>query len=423
MKPTISIAAARERVRGRHRQSEPAEIKLSREQRDAVADIKRRLANGQESITLGGLAGTGKTTIATRLPGELGLALADVAYSASTGKAASMLNRKLGYKLAKTNHGLIYFPMPFHCEKCPQADDPDARCHDRTCHHCGVEWERRDELEDEPQLVISDEASMVDRHVHRDVLSYGVPVVWIGDHGQLPPVKSEFKLLANPDIRLETVHRQVADSPVLALAMQARAGIALKFGDYGPGTAVTPLSDTELADFIPPDGNWEDWMNLCGKNDTRVDGNRNIRDMLGFRRNQPEPGDRVICLRTNYRAGVYNGQTGTVLDCEAGMESGYPVYGLVVKLDGERELYNGLALAEQFNHEVPRGTAATMSDMPKFLDLFDFAYVFTVHKAQGSEAKHVNLFAMDVGGGDKDSRQRWLYTGISRAQQTVTVIR
>ena len=51
---------------------------------------------------------------------------------------------------------------------------------------------------------------------------------------------------------------------------------------------------------------------------------------------------------------------------------------------------------------------------------FDFGYVLTVHKAQGSQWDDVVLF--DESGAFPENRDRWLYTGVTRAAKRLTVV-
>jgi exodeoxyribonuclease V len=53
-------------------------------------------------------------------------------------------------------------------------------------------------------------------------------------------------------------------------------------------------------------------------------------------------------------------------------------------------------------------------------DEFDFGYVLTVHKSQGSQWDDVVLF--DESGAFQDNRDRWLYTGVTRAAKKLTVV-
>ncbi len=53
-------------------------------------------------------------------------------------------------------------------------------------------------------------------------------------------------------------------------------------------------------------------------------------------------------------------------------------------------------------------------------DEFDFGYALTVHKAQGSQWNSVVLF--DESFAFREHRNRWLYTGITRAAEKLTVV-
>jgi ATP-dependent exoDNAse (exonuclease V) alpha subunit len=51
---------------------------------------------------------------------------------------------------------------------------------------------------------------------------------------------------------------------------------------------------------------------------------------------------------------------------------------------------------------------------------FDYANSVTVHKFEGSEANKVVLFNEWIGK-DREMRQRWLYTGVTRAKEKLVV--
>ncbi len=62
---------------------------------------------------------------------------------------------------------------------------------------------------------------------------------------------------------------------------------------------------------------------------------------------------------------------------------------------------------------------ATWWERAQMVDLleFDYAYAITVHKAQGSEWNRVIIADDQMKAGDKNFRQRWLYTAVTRAKQ------
>lgn len=161
-------------------------------------------------ITLGGYAGTGKTT----LLGQLRTALHEknkklrVSFCSYTGKATRVMKSKLVSNAAlqdqdsiSTIHGLLYTPI---------LDDKENI----------TGWKRKDEVECD--LIIIDEASMIDKEIWNDLLSYHIPIIAVGDHGQLPPIRGTFNVMEHPDLRLEEIHRQAKGNPIIEVSVKAR---------------------------------------------------------------------------------------------------------------------------------------------------------------------------------------------------------
>ena len=61
-------------------------------------------------------------------------------------------------------------------------------------------------------------------------------------------------------------------------------------------------------------------------------------------------------------------------------------------------------------------------DKNTLYDEFVLAYALTVHKSQGSQAKRVILFEERFKAMDDEQWRRWLYTGVTRAQEELYVI-
>ena len=85
---------------------------------------------------------------------------------------------------------------------------------------------------------------------------------------------------------------------------------------------------------------------------------------------------------------------------------------------------------EEFGHKVTKvsvrgecfegGIEGIPWEQRKPYDEFDYGYVLTVHKSQGSQWDDVVLF--DESFAFQDSRARWLYTGITRAAKRLSVV-
>src|SRR5882757_8823828 len=246
----------------------------------AVADwLKARRGGGAPPLfRLFGYAGTGKTTLARHLAEDVD---GKVAFAAFTGKAAHVMRNK-GCGGASTIHSLIYKAL-----------------------ESGEETPNFELWDDAPaskaKLIVIDECSMVDAELGRDLMSFGVPVLVLGDPAQLPPVAGGgFFTEAEPDAMLTEVHRQAQDDPIVRLSMQVRNGERLVPGEYGR-SSVVPRSDFDPQRALETD------QILVGRNVTRRAYNGRLRERRGFADPMPLSGDKLVCLRNNRRKGLFNG--------------------------------------------------------------------------------------------------------------------
>lgn len=395
---------------------------LSDGQRAALSAILKWFGDGgREPFTLGGLAGTGKTTLAGLLP-EVLPARTRIAYVAYTGKAVSVLRSKLPARVGaddvSTIHRRLYQPSV--SKICMLSDllipGQDAtRCpmHLRAADPCPDRQQISFSPVEDPltdyQLVIADEASMIPEQLWHDLTRHGVPVLAIGDHGQLPPVRSSFSLMESPDFRLEEIHRQAAGSPILAVARWAREQGHIPHGWYGENVVKIAPHELGYAGLHPRDSD----MIITGTNATRMYHNAAMRAEHG-RSGPPSEGDVVICLRNNYDQGLFNGQRGIITEVgETDLIKNEPVTELTIGMDGLDTPWTGLVSAAQF--ESPE----TLSTLPRDIALFGYGYALTCHKSQGSQAGKVIVIEESWPTVD---RARWLYTAVTRAEHTLTVV-
>jgi exodeoxyribonuclease-5 len=256
---------------------------------------------------------------------------------------------------------------------------------------------------------VIDECSMVDAELGRDLMSFGVPVLVLGDPAQLPPVAGGgFFTDVEPDAMLTEVHRQAQDSPIVRLSMQVRAGERLAPGEYGKTSVV------RRADFDPARALETDQI-LVGRNATRRAYNARLRERLGFTDPMPVAGDKLVCLRNNRKKGLFNGGLWQVAEKPSTRRQ---VLKLRLRAD---EGAGGKGVKVSVRPECFTGAIEQLDwPMRKKHDEFDYGYVLTVHKAQGSQWDDVVLF--DESFAFPDSRERWLYTGITRAAKRLTVV-
>jgi exodeoxyribonuclease-5 len=372
VRPRVELPAPAEPAK-----SAPSPPVLTDKQLDAIGRLEFGVLDKQVQ-TLGGYAGTGKSTLLA----EMIRRLPRFAVCAYTGKAAQVLRRK-GIHEAATIHSTIYKP---------KGEGKNVRFVRNS----------RDEMFVRGFLV--DEASMVGRDIHEDLLSFDLPIIYFGDHGQLEPVGADgFNLMQQPDVVLEEIHRNAG--------VIARFAEHLRFGndaaswdpagqhrDGEPGV-VDILQPGQLADL---DFNTVDQM-ICAYNKTRVDMNRMIRDAMGMDPAKPQVGDRIMCLQNDREFAVFNGMQGVITDIDHGWgELTFDFYGRSV---GPVRYHKGA-------FDGGKGWRRQKGIVP-----FDYAYCVTCHKAQGDEWDHVLVLEQRC---DLWQHSRWAYTAASRAKKRLS---
>lgn len=411
-------------------------MELDIKQREAVAaccDIVNRV------VAITGPAGTGKTTILKMVYDALIEAGYRVALCAPTGKAAKRIFEATNIE-ASTVHRLLEYSHP---------GDPDPK----TGRACGVSAPRRNRQNPlDYDVVLVDEYAMVNTDVHRailDAIPNGGCIRVFGDDNQLAPIEEDkrlmeepspfLKILANPkfvSVHLDTIFRQGEDSGVLLNANLILRGryptkneqwaqvITEKPVDILRDYILDQLFEHEV-DFgtienqiIVPQA--KGWVGATALN-TMIQGLfHNEHDPCIYLDRKPWMegeggkkggkirvylGDKVIITSNLYDLGVYNGETGKII--EINDETGEIVIDF-----GDREQAIPPVLMVQNSH-------GTLSEIDPRKDV-SLAYAITTHKSQGSEYKRV-VYILNKSNSWMISRKNF-YTGITRAREHVFLI-
>lgn len=398
-------------------------MKWSPQQADALDQVHRWFKDPRKKQVLNfqGVAGTGKTSIARHFAEGVEGAVYFVTY---TGKAAHVL-RKKGCPEATTIHKLLYLPKDrsrnrlrsLERELLSLPDDASEEIIRRLRKAIDDEKERLAKpafsLNEESRakfasLIIVDECSMVGAKIGSDLVSLGVPIIALGDPAQLPPVKDTgFFDQTEPDILLTEIHRQAEGSPVIKLATMARNGKNIEHGDYGNGCLVIPRADMDKEMAMGVD------QILVGKNTTRRQINKRMRDLYGLTGPLPEQTDKIVCLQNDHERGLLNGSLWKVSDILPVDEDRATM--LIDPLDDDDAFSMSLDCHLHFfqgrDNQLPYHER-------KEAGQFDYGYALTTHKAQGSQWDSVLIFNE----WKYNHAKEWLYTAITRAAERVIIV-
>lgn len=368
-----------------------------------------------------GYAGTGKTTIA--IEAAQGCS-GQVLYAAPTARAAYVMASK-GCEGAGTVHSLIYTTRTksdFHLNELLKKAAETSDETEQLALAKEIEHEKRN-LKDlafslnadnsalqYADLLILDEASMIDERTGLDILSFGVKVLILGDPFQLPPVRGlgYFTHINadEPEVMLTEIHRQALESPVVTLATAVRNHQRIEIGKYGESEVMRKGSK-------PPEFILAHDQVLCGTHVTRRSAIRKIREIRGFAGPLPQVGETVIGLRNNRKIGLANGSLWKVLEVNDPVDDMF-IMRIAPDVGGQ-----DIEVISHVHHFEGRGEELTRP-FSLAAEEFDFGWCITTHKAQGSQWSKIAL--IDESSVFRGVSDRWLYTGITRAEESISVL-
>lgn len=366
-------------------------------------------------LIVGGFAGVGKTSVLACLAHKFD----NTAYCCFTGKASLVLKNKLDdnkaeYSSVSTIHALIYRPI---------VDTKTLRVRG---------WIKRQSIDED--LIVIDEASMLDARIFRDLQSYNKKILAIGDCFQLFPVGTDINLMENPHLMLTQIHRQSQDNPIIKLSFMIRNDENIdNFECADNRIKILSKQSNELDDIILnmfKDKNKRlDNVVLCYFNASRVKINSIIRKALGQNEEEPQENDVVICLKNtaiDAEQVVFNGMRGLVESCYM---SDANKYNANIMFPFDNIKINEYLCRYQFNNEK---TFQSPLDLQKFGFkakswskmgmLFDYGYALSYYKSQGSQFDNVVVFVERSKYQDDENFRRAIYTAVTRSSNNLVLV-
>ena len=391
-----------------------------------------------------GYAGTGKTTLIKHVISRIG---DDGVFCAALSGKAAFVMRSKGIENASTIHSLIYKTVAASADQIEKLKErirttPQTSANDEIVRRLKEqlrELERpsfklnTDSKLRGARLLILDEVSMVGQKIAEDLISFGPPILVVGDPGQLPPVdgsETGFFDSIDADVTLTEPHRQEAGSPIIELATDIRLGRPWrKYGGGVAGNTIERLGSERLYAWMEK----ADQV-ICGLNRNRRKCNVEMLRRAGFDNVFPAGrGEKLICLRNDHQRGLVNGMPVALVDiCDEGHDKYFSARLLVTDEEGkltddrgEARIYKGFFETARDGNEQRIDDDRPLLNRERLVEL-DWGYCITAHKAQGSEWGSVLVLDDGWGLGRKggqEQHRRWLYTAVTRASRNVAVVR
>lgn len=386
---------------------------LNQDQMHAADELRKFLDSDAKEFCLTGQAGTGKTYMLYSILGE------SATYCATTNKAASVLRALTGS--ARTIHSLLSLTVrnDFSNGKTNLVRDKSA-------------------VPIRNQIIVVDEASMVDKHLYRiaqEMLAES-KIIWVGDDAQLPPVSTGSFSVFKQDlltVSLYQVMRSLNAPAITELSTALRAAVFK--GENITITARPPwiqrISSTHAHSIVTALVKNDEWRNCILLSYTNHRATEAVKVIRGAA-NKPAtliPGDNVI-VNSAFKYVLPNGQidwipTDSVLQIQDITPIPSRPHLIVVHTDiGDLLTYKDNS---KLQHDI--AAAASAKDWNEYFKLREtyidlrHAEALTIHKSQGSTFDTVFV---DVGSlatcRNPNERRRLLYVACSRAKHQLYLV-
>jgi exodeoxyribonuclease-5 len=403
---------------------------LSEDQEKALDLVDEFMKSNKKHMVIGGVAGSGKSSIIPYIINKYNTSkkwfedINEVECCAYTGKAVMVLKRK-GVVAAKTLHSFLYHSQ---ISKNEETGEPIV-----------VYKEKHDDYFYGVKLLIVDESSMMTQDMFNLINRKSFKTLYIGDHFQLPPVKDDFNIMLKPDFKMERVLRQNEDNPIIQLAEMARNGKSIPLGTYGTSKHTLKFNKEELLNY----DNIVVWTNK-----TKDYINELIREQMGFPANIPQINEKMI-VKVNCQAkNIFNGQIVYLMNQpKKNKKGGWEVefvdelaYNDPFVMAQTNQCTKAIASIHLSKEELDRIRTTPKKwkqykipntefvkfvpdeEMTPYQIHLDWGYAITCHQAQGSSWSNVAIMLdKKMKYIVKDGYNRWLYTAITRAEDSVTI--
>lgn len=283
--------------------------------------------------------------------------------------------------------------------------------------------EVRKKINERYKLIIVLDSVLMNHQTMKDLSSFGLPIILLRDP-MLLPSPDTYVFLRNPNIELREIHPSYAKSPIIYFAHKVINMEKLNPGNYDNLTIV-PKKQMNLFNLKSSD------MNITISKSLRDEINNIYRDKILHKKNLINSiNERMIVTHTMYNRKIINGEEKRIkIYLTKGMV-GYinRIYKHVettkyVPIEFRPEFYHeSFADLSMDRHYLNNLNIQSHQLIPDEIIKLKYAYALSADMSRLSHWDKVTLVIDPNEEGDTELQQRLIYTAVTRAKKSLTII-
>lgn len=287
------------------------------------------------------------------------------------------------------------------------------------------EWKKevRKRIDVKYKLIVVLDSSLLNFQTIQDLSTFGIPIILLKDP-MLLPASDTYTFLRDANIKLYELNPEYLKDPIAYFAHKILNRERLDYGNYD-NVSIVPRKQINLFNLRSSD------MNIAISDTLRDSINRIYRERILKRKDMTTvPNERVVAMNTMYSRKITNqdnkkvkvylskGTVGTLPKVNK-----HAVGTKYVNVDFQPEFYHesftGLIINRHYLNKVE---LPSQQMIPDEIANFEYAYALTVQMSRLSHWDKVTLIVDNNQENDPDLQQMLLYTAITRAVKSLTIV-
>lgn len=294
-----------------------------------------------------------------------------------------------------------------------------------TSNKIEYKWKKevRKKIDPKYRLIVIFDSLLLNKETLTDVMGFGLPIILIKDPMLLPALDS-YTMIRDSNIILNDLHPDLIRNPITYFANKVLHSDKIEYGNYDK-VSIIPSKDMNLYNIRVSN------MNIALTNDLRMNINQIYREkVLKLKTPVNIPGERLIIMENMYAHKLINkdekkikiyltkGTVGNIVKCNKHVASTKYVP-FEFRPDFYHESFDDLVMDRHYLNGM---NFESKQIIPDECVKVEYAYALTPDLARLSHWDKLTLVVDKNNIEDEELQMRLLYTAITRARESLTMI-